>query len=435
MTVLKIAEITLEIWGAIFCLIAAFCIDLSKRVELRENIELGYMLAVNSIVLMADAFAIAFRGYPGVFGTVMVYAANCLVFADMYVLSYLSVRYIRALIRQSGGDIPKIFQKSMFFITIGSIILLTISQFNGLLYYIDQDNYYHRGQFWFLSQGPVCFGMIFLLIIILVYGRCIDTRERVTAFLYIALPVCAWFIQTKLYGISLVNIATTVSLLIMFTVYELGKSVRMVEQAEKLVEQEKRSHEWEMRILREQIQPHFIFNSMSVIQVLCRKDPEIAAEAIRKFSSFLRSSIDLYDKKESISLESEISILDNYLYLEKLRYGNKLQIEYQLDTTTFFVPAFSIQPIVENAIKHGIKPKLEGGTVKISSYETLEDYRVAVEDDGVGFDPQSTGDDGINHIGLKNVNSRIQLICGGHMEVDSTLGKGSCITIVIPKAF
>ena len=433
MTVLKIAEVALEMWGAVFCLIAAVCIDLSKRVELRENVELGYMLAINSIMLIADGFAIAFRGRPGTFGRIMVYASNYLCFATMYILSYLSVRFIRALIRQYGGDIPKPFTKIMYIITVASIVLLTVSQFNGMFYYIDRDNFYNRGRLWWISQIPECLGMLAMLVIILIYGKCLKRKERFATFSYIALPVCAWAIQTKFYGISLVNVAVTVSLLIMFAVYELGKSIRMVEQAEKLVEQEKRNHEWEMRLLREQIQPHFIFNSMSVIQVLCRKDPNMAAEAIRNFSSFLRSSIDLYDKKEMLPLESEISVLDNYLYLEKLRYGEKLRVEYQLEVTDFFVPAFSIQPMVENAIKHGIRPKPEGGTVTISTAETDTCYLVIISDDGVGFDPEKIAHDGVNHVGLKNVSSRLQLICNGRLEIDSAIGEGSRIKIIIPK--
>lgn len=434
MTVFKIAEVALEMWGAVFSLIAAVCIDLSKRAERRENIELGYMLAVNSIMLTADGFAVAFRGYPGAFGRCMVYAANYIAFATMFILSYLSVRFIRALLHENGGEIPKYFSKMMLAISAISIVLLTVSQFNHMLYYIDEENFYHRGSLWLISQLPEFLGMMSMLVIILLYGGCLNKKERFAAFTYIALPVCAWAIQTQMYGVSLVNIATTVSLLFMFVVYELGKSIRMVQQAEMLMEQEKRNHEWQMRLLRQQIQPHFIFNSMSVIQVLCRKDSKTAAEAIQHFSSFLRSSIDLYDKKEMIPLENEISVLENYLYLEKLRYGEKLRIEYQLEATDFSVPAFSVQPVVENAIKYGIQPKLEGGTVTISSFETETNYQVVVADDGVGFEPEKVADDGINHIGLRNVGSRLQLICNGQLEVISAPGEGCRVRITIPKS-
>lgn len=433
MTVLKIAEIALEMWGAIFCLIAAVCIDFSKRAERRENIELGYMLAINSIMLIADGFAITFRGWPGIFGRIMVYSANFLTFTTMYILSYLSVRFVRALIQQNGGDIPKNSVKGMYLISIGSIVLLIISQFNGMFYYIDKDNFYHRGPWWWMSQIPEFLGMLSVLVIILKYGKCLKRKEKLATFSYIAFPVCAWAIQTQMYGLSLVNFATTVSLFFMFAVYELGKSVRMVEQAEKLVEQEKRNHEREMDLLRAQIQPHFIFNSMSVIQVLCRKDPNMAAEAIRNFSCFLRNSIDFYGKEESVPLEREISMLENYLYLEKLRYGDKLRVEYKLEVTDFLVPVFSVQPIVENAIKHGLRLKPEGGTITISSYETEEEYCAVIADDGIGFDPEETANDGINHVGLKNVSSRLQLICNGHLEINSVMGEGSRITIVIPK--
>ena len=117
-----------------------------------------------------------------------------------------------------------------------------------------------------------------------------------------------------------------------------------------------------------------------------------------------------------------------------MRYEDRLTIFYNIETTDFMIPALSVQPIVENAVRHGVSKLEEGGTVIISSYEKDDCFEITVEDDGVGFDPEKGSDDkSRSHVGIENVRTRLRDMCGGTMTIDSEIGFGTTVTIRIPK--
>lgn len=182
-----------------------------------------------------------------------------------------------------------------------------------------------------------------------------------------------------------------------------------------------------------QMQPHFLYNSLAVIAALCEEDPKLAAKATTAFSDYLRENINFANKSNPISFSEELSHIKIYVWLEKLRFSNKLNIEYDIKYDAFPVPALSVQPIVENAIRHGICKTREGGTVKICSYVTDQYYAVTVSDNGAGFDVSQAIDDGRQHLGIENTRYRIWEMVGGSLNIVSTPGKGTTVTIKIPK--
>ena len=197
-------------------------------------------------------------------------------------------------------------------------------------------------------------------------------------------------------------------------------------------------HEKELTRLRisamiSQMQPHFLSNSLAVIAALCEEDPKLAAEATNAFSDYLRENMDFADKSNPISFSEELNHIQTYVWLEKLRFPNKLNVEYEISSTAFPVPALSVQPMVENAIKHGICKSKAGGTVRISSFESSLFYCVTVSDDGTGFDVRKTIDDSKRHLGINNTRYRIREMMGGSLEIVSTPGEGTTVTIRIPK--
>ena len=167
--------------------------------------------------------------------------------------------------------------------------------------------------------------------------------------------------------------------------------------------------------------------------MLCEKDPEKAQEAIGRFSDYLRGNLSNLEKEDCISFLREMEHVTNYLSLEKMRFRDKLTIKYDIKDESFDLPALSVQLLAENAVKHGIHKKEEGGTVKIESYSTADNYYVIVEDDGVGFDPGSKKEGDGLHIGLDNLEERLVRMCGGHLVVESTEGVGTKATITIPR--
>lgn len=182
-----------------------------------------------------------------------------------------------------------------------------------------------------------------------------------------------------------------------------------------------------------QIQPHYLFNSLSTIKHLCRKDPEEAMNAIDHFSQFLRGSMKVLKETGKITFEQEIRFVKNYLYMEKKRFGDKLQVECDLKASGFLLPALCVQTIVENAVRHGIARKLDGGTVRIVSDEDENAFLVSVIDDGRGFDTDILSGEMKDHIGISNTRDRLSKMCGGWMEINSQPGEGTRVDIHIPK--
>jgi sensor histidine kinase YesM len=182
-----------------------------------------------------------------------------------------------------------------------------------------------------------------------------------------------------------------------------------------------------------QIQPHFLYNALAVISRLCDKDPAEAKKATINFSIYLRANMNLLERTEPIPFENELNHTIGFMNLEKAMYGEALNVIYDIQTKNFALPALTIQPIVENAVKHGIGKKEGGGAVTISTKETDSCYLVIISDDGAGFYPEKTDDDGQQHIGINNVRLRLSAQCRGSLKIDSKPGAGTTATITIPK--
>lgn len=186
-------------------------------------------------------------------------------------------------------------------------------------------------------------------------------------------------------------------------------------------------------VMISQIQPHFLYNSLNTIAELCVVDPKRAEKATVDFSRYLRGNMGALNEKKTIEFEDELNHLKHYIELEKLRYGDDLQFEYDIQESAFTLPALTVQPLVENAVNHGIRYHKMKGKVKIASRADESNFYVVIQDDGVGFDPnESLVDDG-KHIGIANVKYRLAVMCGGSVDIQSEKGIGTVVTIVIPK--
>jgi sensor histidine kinase YesM len=148
---------------------------------------------------------------------------------------------------------------------------------------------------------------------------------------------------------------------------------------------------------------------------------------------FLRGILESSDHKECVSINYELDIVKNYLFVEKQRFGDKLEIEYNLKSEDFLIPILSVQPIVENAVRHGIRKKVDGGKVIVSTFSEKDYHVVKVVDDGVGFYEEVIYEDKNLHIGIKNVKERIKLMTDGNVDIKSTIDKGTEIIIKIPR--
>ena len=206
------------------------------------------------------------------------------------------------------------------------------------------------------------------------------------------------------------------------------ESINAAEKAKVLEAELKESR---ISIMLSQIQPHFIYNTLGTIERMCLKDPRKAFDLVRNFSLYLRGNFSELDSVTPIRFAEELKHVEYYVNIEKVRFPD-MNIEYDVETTEFVLPALSVQPLVENAIKHGLMRLETGGTVVIRSYETPTHFCVEVKDDGVGFDTSLPIDDK-KHVGLRNIRGRLKAMVNGDLFLESKLNVGTKAVIMIPK--
>ena len=237
--------------------------------------------------------------------------------------------------------------------------------------------------------------------------------------------------------ISVCSIILIVIISIVLIRWEMKKNVKGVLESQR-IEAEKQAMEMKLQesqisIMLSQIQPHFLYNTLNSIYQLCETNPMRARSMVNFFAEYLRNNLSTLEEPGLISFETELSHIKTYLEIEKIRFEDSLEIEYDIKCVDFSLPVLTVQPIVENAVKHGTSKKRGGGKVTISTDENKESYIIKVFDTGCGFDPSKPKDDGKRHVGIENVRQRLFNMCGGTLSIESEVGKGTLATIIIPK--
>ena len=180
-----------------------------------------------------------------------------------------------------------------------------------------------------------------------------------------------------------------------------------------------------------QIRPHFIYNTLGSIEQLCKLDPPKAGELVHNFAKYLRGNFGELDNPKPILMSQEMEHVRHYISIENVRFPD-MTFTFEMDSEDFHIPALTVQPIVENAIKHGLMKLPSGGTIRVVSYETDTDYCISVVDDGVGFDTGVLIDDR-KHVGLRNIRERLKVMVNGRLDIESTVGVGTKVLVTIPK--
>ncbi|AST58454.1 histidine kinase [Thermoanaerobacterium thermosaccharolyticum] len=207
-----------------------------------------------------------------------------------------------------------------------------------------------------------------------------------------------------------------------------------VEYKEKLLEKAR------FKALQAQINPHFLFNSLNTIMSLCRIDPLKARDVLLNLSQYLRRNMEI--ENDLISIDDEMEHVKSFVSIQKARFGNKINVKYRIDENCdLLLPPLTIQPLVENSIKHGLLKKVHGGTVAIYVRHYQKGYKITIRDDGVGMDAKyiknllNKKDKSLGKIGLINVNKRLISYFGdcSHLKITSKKGIGTQISFYIPK--
>ena len=227
----------------------------------------------------------------------------------------------------------------------------------------------------------------------------------------------------------LAGIMTNISIGCSVFVICFANLIKLVKVESVSISRKEENINYKIALMQSQIKPHFLYNTLNSISWLCKSNPQKADEAIIRFSRFLRTNMKSLDEIELISFEKELEHIDNYIQLEKLRFP-QVRIEYDLEYRQFKIPSLTLQPLVENAIKHGISGMEMDGVIIVSS-RLLDNYiELKIQDNGLGYDMANHYEK--KSTGIRNVKNRLELCCNARFVIESVMGEGTVITITIP---
>ncbi|MBR1383918.1 MAG: histidine kinase, partial [Ruminococcus sp.] len=312
-----------------------------------------------------------------------------------------------------------------------NVLLLFSTPFTSALYAIDTGNEYSRSWGYYLWQGITILTFLFIGADSVLYRKKTDRfikRIIAIAFLF---PMAGFLMSLTFSGFNFNNIMVSASELLMFMLYEKNKTDVTLKYGYELEKAKTELAETKLTLMQAHIKPHFINNAMIAVQEVCYTDPERAAELIEHFARYLRNNINATSSSLPIDFKDEVQAVREYLAIEYADTSKKFQFEFDIRNEGFKVPALSIEPLAENAVKHGIDRYSEQGRVILASFETEDAYHAEVRDNGEGFDlnSETLGKCGI---GLENTEHRLKKMCGGRLEIKRENG-WTVAEIIIPK--
>ena len=324
-------------------------------------------------------------------------------------------------------------KKYIIFIPEAIVILTEFINLFGtrLIFHYDKHLVYHDDLFFLL---PYFVGMLYLLLLIRYSISFLKEKQMsrgFTVIFIVFLTLLECYLEAAYIVVDLMDEIVALDVIVYYfylvAIYQSEMKIKL-RTSELELERSKR------QLTISQIQPHFMYNSLTSIIYLCDKDTQKTKNALIDFSKFLRKNLEAMSRKNLVTIKEELEHTKVYLSLEKLRFEDELNIELDIKDNDFMLPMLTIQPIVENAVKHGINRSESGcGTVWISTEETEDSHKIVIKDDGAGFEIDSLKELGENHIGISNVRKRLADECGGELIIKSAPDEGTECTILIPK--
>ncbi len=301
-------------------------------------------------------------------------------------------------------------------------VLATSGLVIDAFYFVTPDRQVHRGPWYPLMLLPVI--AILLLDLAAVIGRRrLLSRKVYLSFFITLLPMTVTLlVQTFVDAFLLLDVCMVLSALSMY-------GLVLSDQIEQDLCQQREIAQQRASIMVLQMRPHFIYNTMTSIYCLCSQDPEKAQQVVMDFTTYLRKNFTAVASAAPIPFSSELEHTRAYLAVEQAQYSKSLTVEYDTPHTFFRVPPLTLQPIVENAVKHGRDPNAGPLHISIRTRKTDTGSEITVSDNGCGYDP---ADDSEPHIALKNIRQRLELMCGGSLTITPNDGGGTTVTVTIP---
>lgn len=424
---LHVIQISIEAWNGIFLLIMVFSMIYDRKhgkafIPASVDIIIFYL----SIFLynLLDIFCLVTDGDTSGAGFFIRRAAEfgyCFVgmFHPVFVL-YMFKKHVAA-----PNGLTSLSKAITFFqlLQLPGLVMLILTPSTGALYYFDAKNIYHRGPLYVIWALMTLIAIAFLFVAILLYRKKTDKFVFRVVLISSTLPLAFMVINYFFSELSFNNIAVSVTALIVFLMYERNKAedsvrnVRALAQAQRqLAESRLALEESKNQTLMAQIQPHFINNSLMAIRSRCYDYPEVY-ESLTNFSRYLRANFEALGDTRLILFEQEMENIEAYLSLERQNFGERLQVEYDIECDDFLLPALSVQPLVENAVRHGVATYKDGGTVQINAHRSGGVIVIEVIDRGSGKRNITEQQSKRKGIGVENVRKRLQSMSNGSLEI------------------
>ena len=303
-------------------------------------------------------------------------------------------------------------------------ILLTYTQFSNIIYYFDPSGVYHRGPLYPLLLVPPMAAMGINLVGLWRRRVRLTRKQYVALLVHLLLPVLGMLVQMFFFGILSVALSTVAAALVMLVFLLIDQQEQFIRQIE-----ENAQKEFDIRIL--QMRPHFIYNALTSIYYITEEDPERGRGVLRDFTTYLRGVFDNVTQREPIPFSEELEHTRAYLSIEQARFEGQLNVVIDAPHTDFRLPPLTLQPIVENAVKHGMDPETELLTITVRTRAVNGGSEITVENDGTDFVPVSEEEADVG-VGLVNTEARLRRMCGGSLKIVPRDGGGTVVTLWVP---
>lgn len=302
------------------------------------------------------------------------------------------------------------------------LLIMVFAQFTDFIYYTEENNHYYRGSGYILLLIPLI--VIMILNIAAVFRR----HKKLSKKYFIGLLVYLFTMTVAV----VMHMLIAVDMMVVFGIALCALTMFgfiISDNMEQYMRQQREIAHQRSSVMVLQMRPHFIYNTMMGIYYLCDQDPAKAKQVTLDFTSYLRKNFTAIASEEMIPFNDELEHTRAYLAVEQAQFEDSLFVSFDTPHTMFRVPPLTLQPIVENAVKHGMNESCDPIHISVVTRQTDLSSEIIVNDDGPGFKPT---DDDEPHIALNNIRQRLELMCGGTLEVAPREGGGTSVKVTIP---
>ncbi len=427
-------QVVIELWNNVFFLVMIFLMRIREKSDNSKTanyIDIPYTREITifyNIIFMYNLVNVIVALSVGSTSTVSYWLVRIFIFLYYLAGAFQTLFFLQMIkeyiaVKNGLKQLERIVS-AVQWLQVPVLFLLAVTPFTGALYSFDENNMYKRGSLFLCWHGVSIISFLFIIIVYIIEIKKIDYFLRRIIATASIIPTIGFALNTmENMEISFNNISVSITAIIIFIFYENYRTNVMIQKSDEfsqlqiqLAEKKLALEQSKNAVLMAQIQPHFINNSLMALRSKCVAYPEIY-ESLTKFSIYLRSHFGAIGDTKLITFEEEMENIEAYLDIERENYEERLQVEYCIECDNFLVPALSVQPLVENAVRHGIGTYEEGGILCIKVFR--HDGKICIEiiDDGSGMSNITEQQKKRRGIGIENVQARLQLSNIGNLEI------------------